>query len=81
MSLLYPTYTDILDEVNKDVPEGGEPIINSRYSVVLAAAKRARQIIDAENNDEIYIDPGEKALSQAVEEIYTDKVKILPSEE
>ena len=31
--------------VNEGVEIGEEPVVNSRYSLVIAAAKRARQII------------------------------------
>ena len=31
--------------VNDGVEIGEEPVVNSRYSIVIAAAKRARQII------------------------------------
>ena len=54
----------------KVVNEGGEdetPIVNSRYSIVIATAKRARQIIAG---DDPLIDDskGKKPLSIAVEE-------------
>ena len=45
MAMLYPTYRDVINAVNA-TSEDGEPIIESRYSVVVAAAKRARQIVD-----------------------------------
>ncbi len=32
--------------VNKDVEEGETKVVNSRYSIVMATAKRAREIID-----------------------------------
>ena len=31
--------------VNDEVEIGEEPVVNSRYSIVIATAKRARQII------------------------------------
>ena len=46
MAMLRPTYNDLMEVANKDVMEGEEPVVKSRYSVVLAAAKRARQIVD-----------------------------------
>ena len=45
--MLHPSYTDLMKVVNQDVEEGATKIVNSRYSIVLATAKRARQIIDA----------------------------------
>ena len=42
------SYTDLMKVVNQDVEEGATKIVNSRYSIVLATAKRARQIIGGE---------------------------------
>lgn len=75
MAMLRPTYMDLIENANKDVQEGETPIVQSRYSIVLAAAKRARQIITEE--PELIDAPDAKALSVAVNELYTDKVKIL----
>ena len=44
--MLHPSYTDLIEAVNKDVEEGEANTVNSRYSIVMAAAKRAREIID-----------------------------------
>ena len=55
-------------------------MINSRYSIVMATAKRARQIVDG---DEPLIDvpEGEKPLSIAVEELNQEKIRILADNE
>ena len=37
---------DLMDVLNKSNQKEHHPMINSRYSVVIAAAKRARQLID-----------------------------------
>lgn len=45
--MIHPSYYELIDQVNKNM--GGsedDPIITSRYSIVIAAAKRARQLID-----------------------------------
>jgi DNA-directed RNA polymerase subunit omega len=77
--MLHPSYTEIMEKVNEEVEQGNEPVVNSRYSIVIAAAKRARQLIDAEKNEEF---PSiQKPLSKAVEEIYSGEVKILSEEE
>ena len=44
--MLHPSYTDLMKVVNQDVEEGDTKIVNSRYSIVLATAKRARQLIE-----------------------------------
>ncbi len=78
--MLHPSYTEIMGKVNADVEEGNEPVVNSRYSIVIAAAKRARQLIEEECvNPDSYT--GEKPLSRAVAEIYDGSVKILPEEQ
>ena len=78
--MLHPSYSDLMKVVNSEVEPGEAPVVNSRYSIVIATAKRARQIVsgaeplveDAE---------GKKALSIAVEELYTGQVKILGENE
>ena len=78
--MLHPSYTEIMAAVNSNVEEGNEPVVNSRYSIVIASAKRARQIIDAQKNEELPLII-QKPLSTAVEEIYSGAVKILSEEE
>ena len=43
--MLHPSYSDLMAVVNSDVEEGEQPVVNSRYSIVIATAKRARQLI------------------------------------
>ena len=44
--MLHPSYTDLMNEVNKGVEQGEHPVVNSRYSIVLAAAvKQAPDIL------------------------------------
>jgi DNA-directed RNA polymerase subunit omega len=65
--------------VNSEVEPGEAPIVNSRYSIVMATAKRARQLID--EAEPMVDDEGNKPLSTAVEELYQGKIKILTEEE
>ena len=76
--MIHPSYVELMKVVNKNSDEiGEEPVVNSRYSIVIAAAKRARQIIAGdEPMAEKKVCP--KPLSIAVEELYEGKVKILP---
>ena len=78
--MIHPSYVDLMQVVNKGVEEGETPVINSRYSIVMATAKRARQIVDG---DEPLIDvpEGEKPLSIAVEELNQEKIRILSENE
>ena len=39
--MIHPSYVDLMQVVNKGVEEGETPVINSRYSIVMATAKRA----------------------------------------
>lgn len=79
-NMIHPSYVDLMNVVNKGVEEGETPVINSRYSIVMATAKRARQIVDG---DEPMIDnaAGKKPLSIAVEELEQEQLKILPQDE
>ena len=74
--MIHPSYVELMKVVNNDVSIGEEPVVNSRYSIVLATAKRARQII---GGDEPVIDniTNQKPLSIAVEEVYNSKVTIV----
>ena len=46
--MLHPSYTDLMKVVNQDVEEGESKVVNSRYSIVMATAKRARQLMDGD---------------------------------
>ena len=77
--MLHPSYTTLLEAVNSAVEPGEQPVVQSRYSIVIASAKRARQLIAGE---EAYVpSAGRKPLSVAIEELYKSYVKILPEEE
>ncbi len=75
MAMLRPTYNDLMEVTNRDVKDGEEPIVKSRYSVVIAAAKRARQLVDGA--PALIREHDEKPLTIAVEELYEGKVRIL----
>ena len=78
--MLHPSYTDLINAVNSEVEPGEQPVVQSRYSIVIAAAKRARQLIDGEE-PLVAGSNGKKPLSIAIDELYHQKVKILPEEE
>lgn len=77
--MLHPSYSDLMKVVNSEVEQGDTPVVNSRYSIVMAASKRARQIIAGE--DPMVNVKETKPLSIAVEELNQGKVKILTEEE
>ncbi len=77
--MLHPSYSDLMKVVNSEVEPGEAPVVNSRYSIVMATAKRARQIIAGE---EPLIEGKEsKALSVAINELNQGMIKILSDEE
>jgi DNA-directed RNA polymerase subunit omega len=65
--------------VNSEVEPGEAPVVNSRYSIVMATSKRARQLISGE--DALVHSVGKKPLSTAVEELNQGKIKILTEED
>lgn len=78
--MLHPSYTDLMKVVNKDVEEGETKIVNSRYSIVLATSKRARQLIDGAK-PMVPAKEEEKPLSVAIAELNNGNIKIIAEEE
>ena len=74
-----PSYTDLMKVVNKDVEEGDSKVVNSRYSIVMATSKRARQLIAGEL-PLVPAKDGQKPLSIAIEELNEGELKILPED-
>lgn len=77
--MLHPSYSDLMKVVNSEVEEGEAPIVSSRYSIVMATSKRARQIISGE--EPLVYSDGRKPLSIAVEELNEGSIKIVGDEE
>lgn len=77
--MIHPSYTELIQAVNKDVEEIDTPVYNSRYSIVLATSKRARQLIAGAEPMVSY--SLNKPLSIAVDEVYKGKVTIIPDTE
>lgn len=76
--MLHPSYTDLMKVVNSEVEPGDAPVVNSRYSIVMATSKRARQIIAGE--DPLINTKQTKPLSIAIEELDKGKIKIIPED-
>lgn len=70
--MLRPSYTDLLEVFNRDTDD---ITLGSRYTIVIAAAKRARQLVDHAEPlvDGIKVD---KPVSVAVNELYQGKIKV-----
>ena len=78
--MLHPSYSDLMTVVNSEVEDGEQPVVQSRYSIVMATSKRARQLI---SGDEPLVDApeGKKPLSVAIDELYQSKITIVGDDE
>ena len=74
--MIHPSYRELMDKINEENAAENIPGITSRYSVVLATSKRAREITNGAE-PLAYAKSG-KALSIAVEEFYEGKVRMNP---
>jgi DNA-directed RNA polymerase subunit omega len=74
--MIHPSYVELMEKVNENVEVGEEPVVNSRYTIVAATAKRARQIIDGAE-PLIDYNKGDKPLSIAVNELNDGVIKII----
>lgn len=78
--MLHPSYADLMTVVNSEVEPGDAPVVNSRYSIVMATAKRARQLIAGD--DPLITDiKVKKPLSIAISELEQGKIHILNDDE
>ncbi len=70
--MLRPSYTDLLEVLNEKTDD---ITLGSRYTIVIAAAKRARQLVDHAEPliSNIKVD---KPVSIAVNELYEGKIKV-----
>ena len=79
--MIHPSYSELIEAINTNNEDDDEALVlNSRYSLVLAASKRARQLI-AGAEPLVPGAAGKKPLSTAVQELYEQKVKILTEDE
>lgn len=77
--MIHPSYSELIQAINKNSSEDDTIMLNSRYSLVLATSKRARQLI-AGARPLVDGAAGKKPLSVAIDELYKGKVKILADE-
>lgn len=78
--MIHPSYSELIQAINTNNEEDNTILVNSRYSLVLATSKRARQII-AGSQPLVEGAAGKKPLSIAIDELYKGKVKILAGQE
>ena len=74
--MLSPSYSVLIEAVNSGIEPGEQPVVQSRYSIVIAASKRARQLIDG-SEPLVGGSYRKKPLSVSVDELYKGKVNIL----
>ena len=74
--MLHPSYSDLMEVVNHDAESGETMAVNSRYSIVMATARRARQLI-AGDIPLVRDSLDKKPLSIAVEELEEGKLHLL----
>ena len=77
--MIHPSYQELIATINEGQDMDEAPVVSSRYSLVLATSKRARQLI-AGGEPLVKVKKGMKPLSVAVEEMYKGEVTILPAE-
>ncbi len=76
--MLHPSYTELMKLINED-SEDDTPVINSRYSIVMATAKRAREIVAGDAVQGSL--EAAKPLSAAVKELEQGRIKITSEEQ
>jgi DNA-directed RNA polymerase subunit omega len=74
--MLTPSYSSLITILNED---NVDKKITSRYSIVTATARRARQIVAGADYEDMGIN-SDKAVSIAVNELYNGYVRIVPKE-
>ena len=78
--MLHPSYSELIQAINNNAEEDDNTMmLNSRYSLVLATSKRARQLI-AGAEPLVPNTAGKKPLSIAIDELYKGEVKIVAAE-
>ena len=76
--MIHPSYTELMNVINSEVEPGEQPPVQSRYSIVIATSKRARQLIGGE--EPLVITKQTKPLSVAIDELNKGQIKIVPED-
>ena len=69
-----PSAQKLIDVANESILNENEKI-KSKYTMIIATAKRARQLVDEKDER---VENGKNALTIAVEEIESKMVKVIP---
>ena len=79
--MIHSSYTELIQAINNNAEEDDNTMmLNSRYSLVLATSKRARQLI-AGAEPLVSGTAGKKPLAIAIDELYKGQVKIVATGE
>ena len=74
--MIHPSYSELIQAINNNVEEDDNTMmLNSRYSLVLATSKRARQLIAGAEP----LVPNTASI--AIDELYKGEVKIVAASE
>ena len=68
--MIHPSYSELMNVINSEVEEGEQPLVQSRYSIVKAAATRA--IIDSRAIEEKLLKMPEKDKDKVSEPVLSD---------
>lgn len=71
--MLHPSYSELIDVLNSDSDNDNQ--VTSRYTIVIAAAKRARQLVDGAVKQTKY-SGNDKAVSIAVNEMSEGMIRV-----
>lgn len=74
--MLNPSYSKLIDIANQKIEENDR--IESRYSIIIAVSKRAREIVGGAKYKE-GLKKSNKAISIAISEIENREISIMPS--
>lgn len=72
--MIHPSYTELLDVISKQ--EGMDISMLSRYTIIIAASKRARELTDG-SEPLVGGVKTDKPVSIAVNELYQGKIEII----
>ena len=70
-----PSAQKLINVVNENVTDESEKV-SSKYTMIIAAAKRARQLVDEKDQR---VESGKNALTIAIDEIENKIVKVIQS--
>ena len=72
--MIHPSYSELIEAINTNNEDDDESmVLNSRYSLILATSKRARQLIGRMQSLLQMMLTGKKPLSIAIDELISRK--------